>query len=70
MRFVEPPNLPKRAAAYEGRNVRTTNELQGVVTKATIHPSGIVILHCETLDGGEFVTDNEHATIWEPRANL
>ncbi len=66
MRYIQTPNLEKRATAYIGRNVRTTREEQGLVRDARVNTSTRTItLHCERPDGTYFTTDNEHATIWE-----
>ncbi len=69
MRYIQPVDNYKRAAAYVGKNVRTTGGKEGKVINAFIS-KGIVVLYCENPNGATFTTDNEHATIWEPRSAL
>lgn len=70
MRYIKTPDRKRQANAYIGKNVRTTSEEQGEVVDAYVF-KGVVHLICERPNGGgEFTTDNEHATIWEPRSNL
>lgn len=65
--YIQPPeDMHRRAEAYVGKNVRTTDESYGRVTDAYVRRR-VVHLLCVREDGTVFRTDNEHSTIWEPR---
>lgn len=60
MRMI--PREPSPAAAYYGRNIRTTGNREGTVEHAYMF-KGIVHMYVITENGETFYTDNEHATI-------